>query len=274
MRKIIITFDGVHYPKGVLEFARRLNEREPILLAGVFIPAIDASSYWSYAAGEAGGLFVPFVDPAKAETVKANISSFKTFCAQHAIDCRVHEDYDDPNLPALVKESRFSDLLIVEGEQYYQYIGEREPNSFLRETLFLVECPVLIIPENFEFPDSNILAYDGSKSSAYAIRQFAYLFPEFCSNRTLLIYANEEESDEIPDEEYIEELAARHFKDLTLMKLHLNANQYFATWAADKKSSVLVTGAFGRSSFSRLFKKSFITEIIRDRQLPVFIAHK
>ena len=38
MKKILIAFDGTHFSDGAFEFARRVNELQPILLTGVFLP--------------------------------------------------------------------------------------------------------------------------------------------------------------------------------------------------------------------------------------------
>jgi hypothetical protein len=70
------------------------------------------------------------------------------------------------------------------------------------------------------------------------------------------------------------ELAAQHYPDLTFYKLALDPEKYFATWMADQKSALLVSGSFGRSAFSQAFKKSFVATIIREHQVPVFVAHK
>ena len=136
------------------------------------------------------------------------------------------------------------------------------------------ECPVLIVPEKFNFPESNILSYDGSESSVFAIKQFAYLFPEFIQNPTLLVYAKEEGNEEIPDLKHIKELTGAHFRDLDIMKLHHDSEKHFATWISEKKNAILVSGSFGRSSLSRLFKKSFIKDVIKDHRLPIFIVHR
>jgi hypothetical protein len=50
-----------------------------------------------------------------------------------------------------------------------------------------------------------------------AIKQFAYLFPELCSKTVLLVYATDDPTKQIPDEEQIQELAARHFSKLSLL---------------------------------------------------------
>jgi hypothetical protein len=132
-----------------------------------------------------------------------------------------------------------------------------------------------VVPEKFEFPVRTILAYDGSASSVYAIKQFAYLFPEMATNEAVLIYANEKLTESaLPEESNIEELAARHFTDLTLVRLEADPKKYFASWLLENKNAILVSGAFGRSGVSRLFRKSFVTDAIRDHRLPVFIAHR
>jgi hypothetical protein len=116
--------------------------------------------------------------------------------------------------------------------------------------------------------------HDGSESSVFAIKQFAYLFPDFEKNKTLLVYADEEGDRKIPEESYIEELAARHFPDLTIMKLELDPKKYFASWMSEKKNSILVSGSFGRSLFTQAFRKSFIAKVIKEHSLPVFITHR
>ena len=165
-------------------------------------------------------------------------------------------------------------MVIFSGELFYKGVIESNQFDYLRDALHAAECPVLIVPENYQFPDNNILAYDGTESSVYAIKQFAYLFPELTANKTILVYAKEKGGEEFPAEANIEELVARHFGDLTLTRLEADPEKYFSTWLIEQSNSILITGSFGRSGVSRLFHKSFVSEIISDHKLPVFIAHK
>jgi hypothetical protein len=71
----------------------------------------------------------------------------------------------------------------------------------------------------------------------------------------------------------VEELVARHFPDLTLCGLDIDLKKYLSTWLSEQKGAILVSGAFGRSFISRLFRHSFIAKVISDHKLPVFIAH-
>ena len=274
MRKILLVFDGTNFSEGAFEFARRLNEKNKSLVAGVFVPQVDLANLWSYAPAGTGATTVPLIEDEEARVVEKIIERFKDLCGKEKIEYRVHKDFYDMALPELRKESRFADLIIIGSEKFYTNIGVNGPSDYLKDALHDAECPVLIVPEKFNFPESNILSYDGSESSVFAIKQFAYLFPEFIQNPTLLVYAKDEGNEEIPDLKDIKELTGAHFRDLDIMKLHHDSEKYFATWISEKKNAILVSGSFGRSSLSRLFKKSFIKDVIKDHRLPIFIVHR
>lgn len=274
MKKIIVAFDGTNFSEGAFEFARKLNELSPVLLTGVFLKQAAVSGAWSYAGG-VNGLYIPVMEGDESELVEKNIKRFAKLCRSNGIDYRVHEDFYDFSLPEIKKESKYADLIIIGSEKFYENRGKESPNVYLKETLHDVECPVILVPEAYDFPTSIILAFDGSEESVFAIKQFAYLFPELTSLPSVLVYADDsEEQQDFPDKIQMEELVARHFSHLTLHKLELADNKFFSTWVSEKKSSMLVSGSYGRSGLSRMFKKSFIREVIADHPLPIFIAHK
>jgi nucleotide-binding universal stress UspA family protein len=270
MKKIILAFDGTNFSEGAFEFARRLNEVEPILLTGAFMPQTQLSSLWSYANDEAT---IPLVENEEAEIIQKNITRFENLCQKNGIEYRVHKDYFDFVIPELKKESLYADLLILGSEVFYED-AKGAPAIYLEEALHNIKCPVLVVPEKFDFPQNIILAYDGNDESVFAIKQFAYLFPELTKLKTLLVYAHRNADKDIPDRIQMEELVTRHFPDLTLFKLNINPKAYFNTWIMDNRSALLVSGSYSRSGLSRLFKKSFLKEVIADHRLPVFIAHR
>jgi len=273
MKKVIIAFDGSHFSEAAFEFARRLNEIQPLLLTGVFLPQAELYNLWSYADG-IGGLYVPLTESHQSTLVKQSIGIFTKRCQSNGIDFRVHEDIVDFAIPELKRESRYADLLIIGSEKFYENAGSYSPNQYLKYALHDVQCPVLLIPEKFEFPENIILAFDGSADSVFAIKQFAYLLPELANKETYLLYVSEDPDEDFPDKIQVEELAARHFKKLTLWKLEVNPKKYLRKWLLEKESSLLVSGSYGRSGLSQLFSKSFMKDIITDHRLPVFIAHK
>jgi hypothetical protein len=210
MKKILLAFDGSHYSEGALAFAKRLHEKSPVFLAGLFLPQIDYSALWSYSGGgKTGSLFIPLLEDDDSIAVQANIMRFEKFCEENKIEYTTHKDFLGFALPELKKESRFADLVILSSEKFFEQAGSDGPNDYLKETLFDVECPVVVIPEKFDFPEINILAYDGKESSVYAIKQFAYLFPELAGNETMLLYVNSGENKDMPHQNEISELVGQ-----------------------------------------------------------------
>jgi len=275
MKKVIIAFDGNHFSKGAFAFAEKLNQSQKILLVGAFLPQVNFASMTNYPGGGMDGPWLaPVIESDDTAVIEQCIGIFTEACRKSQIEYRVHEDFHDFSLAELKKESRFADLMIIGSEAFYENIGIHEPNIYLQEALHDIECPAVVVPENFNFPENNILAYDGSESSVFAIKQFAYLFPELASNNTILVFAKSKEVEELPDQDYIEELAARHFTNLTLEGLQLDPVKFFDSWLLENQKAILISGAFGRSDISRLIRKSFIIEMLKDHRMPVFIAHK
>lgn len=273
MKKIIMAFDGTRFPTAAFDFAVGLNRLQPVLLTGIFLPQTDISSLWSHGGGGgAGGAYIPLMETIDAEVVQRNVETFSKLCVKNNIEFRIHRDVMDFALPELRQETRFADLLLIDSETFYASAGSQEQHVYLHEALTQAECPIIIVPENAANPTSLVLAYDGSKSSVFAIKQFAYLFPELAALPALLVYASDKEN-EFPHEVNMEELAARHYSNLSLLKLEINPKEYFATWVRDKKGALLVAGSFGRSGWSRLFNSGFIRQVIEEHALPVFVAH-
>lgn len=274
MKKILLAFDGTHFSKGAFEFARQLNDLRPILLTGVFIPQLSSANLWSYANGMPGIVPIPLLEEEDTESVYRNMEQFRRLCIKNSIAFIVHENFQGMALPELRKETRFADLLIIGSDLFYKGIFGEDANEYIKEVLHTSECPVIVIPKNFQFPAVNILTYDGSESSVYAIKQFSYLFAELCSQETVIVYVAEDKDDVIPNKGKIEELVRQHFMDADFVKLDLDPKKYFSTWADENRNAILVSGSFSRSFLSELFRKSFLSDIIDEHRLPVFIAHK
>ena len=273
MKKILIAFDGTQFSEGAFEFAKQLNRLQPFLLTGVFMPQLNYSNLWSYGDAMAGPMYGPLVTEDDSEMIEKNIERFRDLCQKNHIVFKVHKNYKDFALPELKRETKFADLLIISSEKFFEDLNGPNASEYMKDAIHEAECPVIVIPEKYIFPNQNVIAYDGSTSSIHALKQFAYLFPELCWNETLLVYSKNEDDLEIPDEDYIEELASQHYNKLHLLKLEIDPRKYFNTWLEEKKSPILICGSFGRSSLSRMFKKSFVAEVIADHKLPVFIAH-
>ena len=274
MNKIILSLDGQHFPKGAFEFVKNINFKNKILLAGVFLSPVDYSKLLAYT-GMEGITMLPewLIKNEDDVLVNKNISSFKDACIAEGIEFRIHKDIDLMAIASLIEETRFADVLLISSNLFYANVSKVQPNFYLEEILKRAECPVLMIPETYEEPGQVILAYDGNESSVFAIKQFAYVFPELAKKETILLSILSHE-DELPEYSLVTELLSRHYPNLKIQTLHLKHKKDFAGWMTGKPNSFIVMGAFSRSIFSHLFKKSFATDVIHDIKMPIFISHK
>ena len=131
----------------------------------------------------------------------------------------------------------------------------------------------MLIPENYKEPGQIILTYDGNESSVFAIKQFAYVFPELCKNETMLLSLADHEN-ELPEYSMVTELVSRHYPNLKILSLPMTNKKEFTNWAKNQQNSFIIMGAFSRSLFSELFKRSFANNVIHDIKMPIFISHK
>lgn len=277
MNKIVLLSDIEKLPKGAFDFARMLNEQQPVLLTGVFLPKVD---YWNtllyYSFGAASPLLYYTPEGSETLTDRTVINEFEQLCQRNGIEYRVHnynENFEDVKRNIKL-ESRFADLLLFSSDTFYQDLSAEMYNEYAEDTMHHAECPIVIVPETFIAPDNIILAYDGSAASVFAIKQFAALLPEFTKLETTLVYVNPAEKHGFPEMDFIEELAERHFSNLNFLKLEIEPEKYFSTWISDRKNTMLVTGAKSRGGLSELFHKSFIGSLMKENMLPIFMAHR
>jgi hypothetical protein len=273
MKKIIVPFEGPNYPEQCLGLVRELNAISPVRLTAVFAPEVDYSQIWAITGGMAGATYLP--DLGDEDRIVAETSQrLEGFCREHAIEVFIHKERLDFALAIIRKETRFADLLVLDGRHFFENIDARQPNAYMKEILHTTECPILLVPEKIEMPGSIILAYDGSAASVHAIREFSHLFPEFSGLPATLVYLGGSKDATFPDRENIEELVSCYFTEVRLLQLHMDHKDFFSRWLPAQERSWLVTGSYGRSDLSLLFSKSFISSLIGEHRIPVFMAHR
>ncbi len=274
MKKLIIALDGQHFPHGAFEFVKKINTEAKVLLAGIFLSPVDYSKVLAFSGMEGMSLMPEWLMKNEDDVVvNKNISLFTEACAAEGIEFRIHKDTDLMAISSLIEESRFADGLLVSSELFYENVQKDQPNFYLEEVLKKAECPVMLIPEKYEEPQQVILTYDGNESSVFAIKQFAYVYPELAKKETILLSMTDHEEG-LPEYGLITELVSRHYPNLKIQSYPMGNKREFAKWLSIKANSFIVMGAFSRSLFSQLFKKSFASDVIHNIKMPIFISHK
>ncbi|HTR32184.1 MAG TPA: universal stress protein [Puia sp.] len=272
MKQVLIVGAGHHFPKGAFAFLQTMTENERVHVKGLFFRPVD---YNALAAAGAATNMIPFLvlDDNEKERIAGHKAYFARQCEQYHLPYTLHDNDGEWDKSLLIKESRFADLILISGEHFYAETDNNQPNEYLRETLRHAECPVLVLPENFTGIQHLFMAYDGSRESIYAIKQFCYLFPDLTDLPTEIVYIHKDAGHPIPDMENLQQFSRLKFDSMSFARLNFDAAEYFSTWIKEKKNVLLVSGSFGRSSLSYMVRRSFSEEIIHHHQLPVFIAH-
>jgi len=272
MKKIIFACDGKNFPKGAFEFVKEMQQTDPVFLTGAFLYPVNFEEFLPNVFAVYAGPVVEFVEEEKAE-VKKSIRHFEEQCQLNGIEYVVHVESNSWNINDLAKETRFADLLVMSEELFCTYLEGSEPNAFMQQAIHKAECPVLLLPEDYTSFKRIVIAYDGKRESMFALRQFCGLFPQYTNLETKIVYADPDDTDEIPEMSYLEEYAARHFSNLDFEKLSFNGKKYLKTWAGENNDILLVCGSYSRPGISTFINKSFTEELIHEHRIPLFIAH-
>lgn len=272
MKKIVLPVEAANYPADCLNLVRQLNRCNPVMLTVAIVPDLDYASLWTVPGGFPTASYLAEVSSEEIEAIDKNDRRIEEFCKEEKIRHIIRKDQFDFALQEICKESRFADLVLISSQHFFENISAAQPNAYMKEMLQHAECPALLVPHGARPPEEVVLAYDGSPSSMFAIREFAHLFPEWCGVPVTVVRLSDKD-DPIPDADFLREWLAQHFFNVKLLKLPLEKSEFLGNWMWSKKNPWLVAGSFGRSGWSQVFAKSFITETIRRPSYPVFLAH-
>ena len=278
MKKIIVALDAVTYNEYGLEYALGIAKRSGGMILGVFLHDMsyiysDIPSVFELVPVEYSHIIEKQHDD--GEKLALNIKLFNERCKAEDVKHKAHF-YDGTNIvDFLVKESVFADILILDEHMSFTHTTSNEVSNFITDVLEEAHCPVLIVPHKFLPVENVFLCYDGSPSSVFAIKMYSYLFPSWSQKITSLISFNETSSNHLKSSENIKDLLLQHFPFLIIdvennHETEADISKFFKENSAN---GFIVMGAYGRSAFSRLLKKSLADKIINEIKVPIFITH-
>lgn len=279
MEKILLAIDAVNPDKKALDFACYLALLTRSKVTGVFLEHLvtEERPVIRKVLGMAsvGWEVDEYADEMKArvEETERNIKMFKEGCILREVCFDVHHDKGVP-AKELIRESRFADLMVVDAETSFNKVYEGTPTGFVREVMRHAECPVVIVPGNFNAIDEIVFTYDGSASSVFAIKQFTYLFPQYYNRKITILQVNESGVWEEPDRVQFREWLQDHYTDLHFEAMKGKPDDTLFSKLFNRKNMFLVMGAYGRNAISQFFKQSSADLLIRTVEQPIFIAHQ
>lgn len=278
MQKILLAINGLKPEMSSLEFGCYLAHLTDSRLTGVFLENLIAdqklvlrpaygSRYPDWEIKENSPQYKE-----KMLKIKKNISLFKDFCEAKAARYDVHRDQGVPKLE-LVFETRFADLLVMPTDITFRNQDDAVPSDFIKSVLKDAECPTVIAPEKFQSIDEIVFTYDGSRSSAFAIRQFSYLFPQMSNKKVTVVQVNKKGEWEPEEKNNVRDWLSYHYSSIEFESLKGDVDHQMLVYLLKKQNVFIVMGAFGRNALSMYFKRSRAELILQTITQPIFIAH-
>jgi len=274
MKKILLLCDGDHFPSGAVRFIKKIREQSPspLYVKGLFTNPIDVLEMLPVGFIPVSGPFQQLKEEGM-QLVQKSRDQFTDAFKNSGIKYEIDPYAGEWDLNLLAKESRFADLIVMSEELFCASETDSQPNYYMTETLRASECPVIVVPENFENIEHLAFAYDGGKECMHAIKQFVYLFPELIDLPAEFVHMKDESTDEVPEKALLGEYTFSHFEAQYTSNLQFDPKKYLTIWLEYKKNIFLVSGSYSRSAISKIFRKSFADQVIAGHTCPIFIAH-
>ena len=278
MQKILFATDGLSLDKNAVQFACYLAQITNSKLTGVFLENLVENQKFVLKPAY-GTIFADWEinenSPAvveKLDRIKKTVTQFRELCEKNAVlpDLRLN-----PGVPLheLITETRYADLLVVSPGTSFDKNDDETPTDFIKSVLKDAECPVIVAPKEFKGIDELVFAYDGTRSSAFAIRQFTYLFPLLNNKPVTVLQVNRKGEWDNDEKININEWLKNHYYSVKFECLSGSPDEKILHYLYNKKYVMVVMGAFGRSAMSMFFKQSKAESILQMIGQPLFISH-
>lgn len=278
MEKILLAADAAMLNKNAMDFACFLGRLTRSKVTGIFLensevqhsPVLKHLQEINFTGWSGNEKINRHFN--KDEAIQNNIRLFKDGCIKRETNFSVHHARGIP-VHSLVKETRFADVLVIDGEISFNDDYNGTPSEFVKEILKASECPVIIAPEKFSGVDEIIFTYNGSASAVFAIKQFTYLFPQFQNKKVTILQVNNNGEWHDRDKYKFKEWLKEHYTDLNFEALKGSSENRLVDYLYAKKNIFLVMGAYGRTALSQFFKRSHADLLIKTISAPTFITH-
>jgi len=277
MKKIIAALDGLKFSESTKEYSIDIAKQSNSRLVGVFLDDITYHSYKLYElVSENKGLEskIKQLEENDKKTREASVKEFEAACHKAAINFSLHHDRSIA-LRELLHESIYADLLIIDSKETLTHYEEKIPTRFTRDLLTDAQCPVLVVPQNYEPIKNIVLLYDGEPSSVHAIKMFSYLLEPLQHLPTEVITVKGMKKDmHVPDNKIMKEFMKLHYPKATFTVLNGFAEiEILDHLKKQYENSLIVLGAYRRGMVSRWFRESMADVLMEELKNPLFIAH-
>jgi nucleotide-binding universal stress UspA family protein len=276
MKKIVAAFDSLKYSKSTEQYAVELANTNDRLLMGLFLDDFTYHSYQLFDMVGSQGISsvkVKELMDGDIQSRKESVLRFSEATEIAGINSLIRHDKSIA-IQELLKETIYCDLLVIAATETLSHYEEDPPTRFIRDLLIDIQCPVLIVPKTYKRTEKIILLYDGDPSSVYAAKMFSYMLPELKNLpiEVVSVKTNEDQKS-FPEDKLIKEFIRCHYPGAAYHLLEGIPETEILGYLKGRENVLVVLGAYRRNMISRWFKPSMADALMKQSELPLFIAH-
>lgn len=277
MKKILAVFDGLKYSTATTSYAVDIAKKSGADLIGISLEDFMNRSFKFYdTVDEKGVSYAKMKQLIQKDkkTREMSVIKFGAYCDDEGINYSIHHD-KNVAIQELLHESIYADMIIIDSSETFTKYAEDLPTGFIRDLLIDVECPVLLVPNEYKPIQKISLLYDGEPSSVYAIKMLSYMLEPFkYLPIEVITVKNPKQILNVPDNRLMREFMESHFSEAVYTVLKgLPEEEVSTHLKKSKQNSLVVLGAYRRSRVSRWFRESMADVLMKQLKLPLFIAH-
>jgi nucleotide-binding universal stress UspA family protein len=281
MNKVIAALDGFKPSESTINYAIYLAKEFDAHIVAVFLEDIIYHPYpYATNSGEEEVDYSTNVENLVATEEEIRTLSIKKLQKRFDAEGVHHNIHRDKfiAMESLIKESHFADMILIDVNERFSQWDDSIPSQFIKKLMAEADCPLMLVPNEFKPIEKIVFAYDGSPSSAYAIRHFSYLFPVAEEQELeILMITQNKHNNHFPEQKLLKELLKTKYKVVLqcIIRSDNPTDAMIAHLKDETKNCMVILGAYQRSALSRWLHESTADTLISSSvDIPLFIAHK
>jgi nucleotide-binding universal stress UspA family protein len=268
--------DGSEYSTAAVELGIQWAQRSGAVLVGLGI--IDAPTISKPEPVPLGGsAYKAHHDAILLRDASRKVGQFLELCAQRCAEANVAcQTLQDIGLPAeqILLEAQRYDVILLGQHTFFHFETQQQPDDTLHIVLKQSPRPVVAVPATLPAGRVVVVAYDGSLHAARALHMLQVLGLQ--DSQAVHVVCVD------PDQEHADRCVERA---MAFLQSHdIVAQAYARATETDPacvllehvhrvQASLLVMGAYGRSTLREFFSGSMTRTMLRESPVPLFFYH-
>lgn len=275
IRKILVPLDPSKYADSATRQACRIALAHDARVAGMVIldmREIQLTDY-PYGFGYAGFIRDEIGQNRERLGRKADETEekFSRYCKEQGVDA-IDTEFEGVALPLILEAATLFDLMVIGLKTHFHFDSMDDEGKSLIHILERTSTPILAVPAEDKPLKRALIAYDGSPSSARALRDFT-LFAEHLDLHIDLFLADENGSSlDFHANKALLYLSDHGLKIGKTIRKTCSATQALKDRVADDYD-VIVCGMHSRKVVKDIFVGSFTKQLIEAGDKCLFLSH-